>query len=299
MRFTPILITGEMRSGTTFLSNLLNSQQYMIVYSDFLISLFSVGKARELRDVQATLSDLEKNLLVSNLNSEGMNIGINFDHLRSGKSWIDILYLALTTLSNESQEAVQFVGIKKTNEAYYLKQLVENAFKVIFVARDPRDVMLSMKNRFVEHSVFKSAERLKDNLTIAQSLEYHPNFLIVKYHDLILKKNIVKKSIENFLNTSLDFEFEELTMKKDLKYRDNSSFGDVNKLFDPNAVDRWRNQKNDDNVIFANGYFHEELKWLNLMQDHGLIGSRYYELIREYKKYVLRNRIKTIAKKWL
>lgn len=292
------MITGEMRSGTTFLANLLNSQEQLLVYSDMLISLFSIGKSKEIIEVTAPLIELQKNLLVSNLNSEGFNLGLNFDHLRSCETWIEMLNKAYDTLlSSQENHKIEFVGVKKTNEPYYLKALLDNGVKILYVARDPRDVIYSNKNRFSEYSMFSAANRLKENLHKARSLEKHPNLLIVRYHELILDKYAVKSQIESFLSTSLDFDLTELTMRKDVKYKENSSFGDVKKLFDPSGVNRWKSKKDLDDVIFANVFFKDELNWLYLESDQDLVGKKSSELLKQYKRHQLKNNLKSYVKK--
>lgn len=288
-----------MRSGTTFLANLLNTQPNMIVYSDILLSLFMVGKAKGISDLQAPLTETNKNLLISNLNPEGYSMNLDFDDLRDSSSWMDLFKRSMDRLSEaeERSEPLTHVGIKKTNEPVYLKDILDGCVKVVYVVRDPRDVMLSNKNRHMDHDIFSFADRLKENLKVARNLESHPNLMVLRYHELILEKETAQKALEAFLDTKLDFGVEELTMRKDIKYRDNSSFGDVKKLFDPKAVGRWESKKDEDEVIFSNSFFQEELKWMNLAVAPQLDRVRTSQLLKAYQKRARKNKLKAFAKK--
>jgi hypothetical protein len=298
-KYQYILITGEMRSGTTFLANLLNTQANMMVYSDILLSLFMVGKARGITDLHAPLSETDKNLLISNLNPEGFAMDLTFDDLRNAESWMDLFKRSMDRLTEAEggQADLTHVGIKKTNEQVYLNGILDGGIKVIYVVRDPRDVMLSNKNRHVDHDIYSFADRLKENLKVARDLESHPNLMVLRYHELILEKETAQKALEAFLNTKLDFGVEELTMRKDIKYRDNSSFGDVKKLFDPKAVGRWENKKDEEEVIFSNSFFKEELQWMNLKIDESMDRVKTARLMKGYQKRARKNKLKAFAKK--
>lgn len=294
-----IFVTGEMRSGTTFIANLLNSQKNILLYSDSLLDLFKIGKKLGITDINKCLSTTEVNLLVSYLNAEGFSsLGVDFNSLRQYNTWLKIFSNAIELLVN-GQEQIKLAGIKKTNERDFLEPLLKEGVKVINVVRDPRDVMLSNKNRHVEHQIFFFAERLKKNLNLCRELdEKYENHTIVFYNNLILNKESEKKRLSDFLDIELNFELDILKYRDNLKYSNNSSFGDVSKLFDKNAVGRWKSELKNEEVVFANWFFQNEISWMNLDIAINIDLSIQSKLIKSYRYYSRMNQIVNFLKKF-
>ncbi len=239
-----VFITGKMRSGTTFLCNLLNSQHHVVVYSDFLRSIFNNGKDLDIRDMNKPLGPKEKNILVSSLEAECFNFDIELN-INAGKfNTVNELFVqCLHELSKlDESENVNLVGIKKTEELYYLEQLLINNHKVIYIYRDPRDVLLSSENRFAKFEIRRYIRDMTESLNLAIELSnQYSNFYFLKYEDLILQKDEICKELTEFLGTNITPDLEQLIIRDGKKYTNNSSFGDVSKLFDSSAVYRWKN----------------------------------------------------------
>ena len=254
-----LLITGEMRSGTTFLANFLNSQKSSNVYADMLVTLFMEAHSLQILDINKNLSEREKNVLLSNLIQEGKNHDLDFSGIDRNESfsWYGLFEKALDIIK-ESNE-IRLVGVKRTREELYLKQLLDNGVKVIYCIRDPRDVISSAKNRFGSFNLFNSVSNWEKSYSNAQTLLKHSNFYLLKYEDLILNTEEVVKSLESFLQIGITLDLEELVWGKSRKYQDNSSFGDVNKLFDSNAVNRWKKNPDHPVTLFLGKYLGNQL----------------------------------------
>ncbi len=252
-----VLVTGQMRSGTTFLCNFLNSQPNAVVYADFLRTPFEIGMKLGIKDTKAPLGERAKNILFSNLAAEGSILGFDFSEYLTREtvnSWDDFFMKSLEALAPlDGTPNAQLVGLKKTEETQYLKALLEANCKIIYMIRDPRDVLISSKNRFAHYKPFPFLKRWQENLMYAEQFETHPNFMLLKYEDLMLDKDTTLENISAFLNISIQtLENQKLKSKShDGIYNDNSSFGDIKKLFDPKGVARWKSKMGSEEVILA------------------------------------------------
>jgi hypothetical protein len=258
-----LLITGEMRSGTTFLANFLNSQEQMVVYADMLVSLFMEAHALNIKNIKKDLSEREKNVLFSNLIQEGKLHHLDFSCIDREKklSWLDLFKQALTVIKGD--ESAKIVGVKRTREEEYLSQMLKSGTKVIYSVRDPRDVMISAKNRFARFNLFHVAENWQKSVQVALELRSHSSFLILRYEDLILEKEETAARLAQFLELPIKTDIDNLKFGKDKSYRDNSSFGDINKLFDPSATYRWKNRRNHPEIDFVERLLEVEMQELS------------------------------------
>lgn len=133
--------------------NLLNSQKVGAVYSDFLILLFSNGQKLQISDIDEPLAERRINVLRANLIAEFRNFGFDIAMPKEKiKSWKNLLDLALEELIQLEKANLTYLGVKITKETYFLSELMDKYFKVIYIYRDPRDVLLSAKNRFVGYN---------------------------------------------------------------------------------------------------------------------------------------------------
>lgn len=256
----PILITGEMRSGTTFLANFLNSQKEAVVFADMLVSLFREAHSLGITDIHRSLSQREKNVLISNIEAEGRTHKLNFSTIPRDEdlSWHSIFLAALKIIMGDKQPGI--VGIKRTREEKYLRALIESGVKVIYCIRDPRDVLLSAKNRFAEYNLFNAVDNWIKSIINAIELRDSKNFMLLRYEDFILHKKTSVKRLEEFLNISVSLDLNELKYGEDLNYINNSSFGDITKLFDKSAVYRWKDNLSNPEIPFCNTVLFPYLK---------------------------------------
>lgn len=261
-----VLITGEMRSGTTFLANFINSQEECVVYADFLRSIFANAEALNIENLDQPLTDRERNVLLSSLIAEYKSFGLPID--RPDNNTIPTVAAlfdwGLNTLTKiEKMDNPKVVGVKQTRQRKYFKQLLDNGFKIIYIYRDPRDVFISAKNRFSWYKLFSFSDSWKESVDNALNLNSHKNCCVIKYEDLIHKNPETISQLEDFLGIKINLELKQLSIRNGIAYNDNSSFGDVKKLFDTSALYRWKSKKQTDEVLFANMFLSNYLKRLN------------------------------------
>lgn len=296
-----LLITGEMRSGTTFLANFLNSQSKAVVYADMLVSLFMEAHQLGIRDIHKPLSEREKNVLLSNLIQEGKLHHLGFATIDRDRelNWWLLFQESLNVI--RGGEDAQIVGVKRTREESYLPQLINAGAKVIYCVRDPRDVVISAKNRFARFDLFKSAENWQQSVQLALQLRDSKHFFLMRYEDLILEKDKTAQQLSDFLELPVITNLTELKFGHNKHYRDNSSFGDVKKLFDPSATYRWKSNPANPEMQFVERFLKSE------MQDMGYkpsgVSTDDHTLWKKYKKQKLKekivNPIKRAYQRWI
>jgi len=290
-----LLITGQMRSGTTFLANFLNSQNNITVYSDFLRSLYLGGEKMKINDINAKLPDREKNVFISNLKAEAMSFNITgFNSLKNNTGSFNTAIGSQSLLQNMTgRDNVNslIVGIKKTEEHFYLQQLLNNNYKIIYIIRDPRDIFISMNNRFPEFSLFDSIDRWRKNISTIMGYDGQENFLLVKFESLISQKEKTSLLLSKFLNIKVNPNLKSLTIRKGIDYQDNSSFQDITKLFDSAALYRWKKSLKSPEVVLPSIILKE---YLDLFEYDSFTPNKanYKKVLSEYKKYRIKRKIK-------
>ena len=290
-----LLITGQMRSGTTFLANFLNSQNNITVYSDFLRSLYLGGEKMKINDINAKLPDREKNVFISNLKAEAMSFNITgFNSLKKEdfSTWNELMTICLGFINQfDNLNNSLIVGIKKTEEHFYLQQLLNNNYKIIYIIRDPRDIFISMNNRFPEFSLFDSIDRWKKNISTIMGYDGQENFLLVKFESLISQKEKTSLLLSKFLNIKVNPNLKSLTIRKGIDYQDNSSFQDITKLFDSAALYRWKKSLKSPEVVLPSIILKE---YLDLFEYDSFTPNKanYKKVLSEYKKYRIKRKIK-------
>lgn len=262
-----IIVTGERRSGTTFMANFLNSQDKVVCYSDYIKTPVLVAERLKITDFNRTLTDREKNILFSQFRAESdrFNLPIykNMD-IESCRSVMDFMDEAFSSLAQFTNKDPQACGVKITSYPHHLVKLLEGEYKIIYMVRDPRDVLLSDRNRFFDSSAIKVIHEWKSGFDYTQRFKNNPNFFLVSYEDFIRKDPQLIDRLERFLGVNFNFDIKVLKMRNDLEYNDNSSFTDVKELFDTSAINRWKNHKNEEEVLLVNSILKREMKQLNL-----------------------------------
>ncbi len=259
-----IIISGQRRSGTTFLSNLLNSQSNCSIYYDTFRSLFTDAKKLRIKDINETLFSFQKNILVSGIEAEALSLGLDIKADRQFlNSWYDIFSYSLMSIGKSDDK---MIGLKITSEYFYSIQLLEHGIKFIYLVRDPRDVLLSSKNRFSNYNIQSFIRYWKTGYKKIMNLQNHKNVLMLRYEDLISQNQETINSLNSFLGLNLNTNLQELKARKDSKYIDNSSFGDVKKIFDPAPIYRWKKNLNIPEVKLASLICRKEIAHLNYEQ---------------------------------
>ncbi len=288
--FLPVMVTGERRSGTTLVANFLNSQDGFSVHSDLLRSLFAEAQRLEITDAGKPLSERERNILLSNLEAEGLETGMPFfSEIPREKChrWIDIYMEALGTLRADND----VVGSKVTGSYDLLPELLQWGVRIVFCIRDPRDVCLSAMNRFSGYDLFDFVTAWKRSVEVARRLQGHENFHLVRFEDLVSEDREAELArLSTFLGRSIDMAAEP-THRSSGGFKANSSFGDVLKPFDPAARDRWKRvDQNLPEVVFPTRYLAAELEEFGYERPT-TTNHNYGRLTAAYRQYLLTRRL--------
>ncbi len=281
-----LIVTGEMRSGTTFLANFLNSQESALVYADFLRQIFINGKQLNITSITKILTERELNIISSNLIAEFRMFGFDIQIPRDKEYTLnDLFNKGISRIQEiDSKKSCSLIGIKSTKEYFYLNELLNNDTKFIYIYRDPRDVLLSAKNRFSNYSLFEYADEWTKGIDLAMNYKNHKNFFLLKYEDLIKRDSNVIKSMEDFLGIDLNMNISKLRLRNGNDYIDNSSFGDVSKVFDTEALERWKNYSTSDEVIYTSLYLNDYIKLLNYEENAKVYTHNEKKIIKKSRK---------------
>ena len=280
-----LLVSGKMRSGTTFLANFLNSQENLVVYSDFLRSIFTNIKQLSISDFTEKLSEKQKNIFISGLEAEAALMRIPISVKRDSFSTISELFNeTMSELERCSPKTIAtVVGVKKTEELENISQLLKSDFKVIYIYRDPRDVVLSSLNRFAKFNIYSFVNDWQKSTIAVNRLSNDPNLFLLKYEDLILNKDEVIEQLSDFFGIPITSELDNLVSRDDNNYVHNSSFGDVTKLFDKSAVYRWKTTPYKE-LSFLNSVLKKELSLLGYeTSDLRSLSSNFSYFLKYYR----------------
>ncbi len=292
-----IIVSGPMRSGTTFMANFLNSQDDIVCYADFFGPVVVDFEKMEIKSMNTPLTDTQKNVFLSSLRAVMMSLGFDFakdisgDDFNTTKELLDVLF---ESLRNFDSYQANTVGVKITEHHDTLSPLTKEGYKMIYLIRDPRDIMWSSKNRF---SSFNLNLRLLDLSNIFEFLDTqkdNQNILVVRYEDLMNQDKETIKQVEDFLGTNLNFDINLLKYRNNVTYNDNSSFGDVKKLFDTKGINRWKENKKEPAVVATNTILKDAIRNFGY-EDLDVTDGRY---IRSFKRFKLKNTLKNQFKKW-
>jgi hypothetical protein len=202
-------------------------------------------------DLDQPLDERQKNVLFSEALQAAKNRNEELPGLdrKQVNTWWELFKEFLNALNNQKEALI--LGSKRTNEVQYLKPLLDKGVKIIYCYRDPRDVLISAKNRFSDYKLFKRIQNWKSNLDVAFFFKEHDNFYMLGYENLMLYKETAAKELTDFLNLPITTDIKSLQFGNNAVYQDNSSFGDVQNLFDSNAVNRWKAYQESSEVYYA------------------------------------------------
>ena len=218
-----IWIASYPKSGNTwirlFLNSLIYSDNSSIDINDIKIRLFPIRKDFEsLSENINDVNELIRNCLYS-------QIRLNLD--KSVKIF-------------KSHNALwQSQNYKFTNE--------ENTLATVYIVRDPRNIITSIKNHYSKDDYLEalkfitdekkviSSNQSQDAITLISSWKtnyiswkaVNKNYLLIKYEDLLLNLEMEVIKIINYLKKFNQFEFDENKIKKAIS---SSSFDDFKKM---------------------------------------------------------------------
>lgn len=257
-----ILITGQLRTGTTLIANFLNSQEGCVIYRDFLGSIFEGLNILQIKSFNSVLDEKEKNIILANLKPEFWSCGLTQINDLTPANFHTLGELYNIALNSLQTEGCHVVGHKVTRQEKILTNLLrETDISVIYTLRDLRDVILSSKNRFYDFDLYQVGSRWKDSVNMAHELanSYPDRFYMLCFENFVNETVKQCTRLSDFLGVDIRSDIK--TFKdRDMDWRDNSAFHDLEIGVSSKASYRWKNYMSDEDVIFANYIFGETLK---------------------------------------
>ncbi|GAB5380728.1 MAG: hypothetical protein Alis3KO_21150 [Aliiglaciecola sp.] len=263
--FKPLLISGQMRSGTSLLANFLDAQTEITVHRDRATVLFRNQHGVEhpldflvelsLTDKQAIRQSISKNLdiiFAAKERDEGRllaeikeNYRLDFN-VRETKNYRDIIFDSFAAMANKKD---RYVGTKVTLCEHNINAFIDQVDgKVISIVRNPMSVIQSLICRgFMEGKLASSASKYIHSWKRGANrlLECNKdNLFIVRFEDFISDKSAVSKALAQFLEVNINPNINTL---KDysLPWFGNSSF-DKNLIAVDNSVESRKIELPDD-----------------------------------------------------
>jgi hypothetical protein len=242
-----LLISGEMRSGTTLIANFLNQQNGITIYRDFL-HLEGLMKAIEVNSLNDQLTQIQKTKLLYKFNfmdNAKLHFTLNINDA-SFSSLNDFYDLVLHMISKEGDI---YVGHKTTKTYDIINQLLkcQPNLKIIYMIRDPRDVIQSALKIIPDQNIYDHLDNWKEASIKLNKLILHSNhkqrILLIHFEELIKNPQKIVDVLNRFLGIDGLIIPENLTDYQN-PWISNSSIGDIDKIFDTNAVNRWRRSHN-------------------------------------------------------
>jgi hypothetical protein len=242
-----LLISGEMRSGTTLLANFLNQQKGITIYRDFL-HIEGLMKSIDVNSLADQLTRLQKTKLLYKFNfmdNAKLHFTLNIDDA-AFTSLNDFYDLVLQMISKEGDI---YVGHKTTRTYDVASQLLkyQPSLKIIYMIRDPRDVVQSALKIIPQQTIYDHIDNWKDASIKLNRLMLYPNskerILIIHFEELVKNPKKIMGVLNKFLGVDGLIIPKNLTDYKN-PWVSNSSIGDIDKIFDKNAVNRWRKVNN-------------------------------------------------------
>ncbi len=247
-----ILVTGQMRSGTTLMANVLNAQPGISVLSDFLHIERLQTECGKI-PLTSPLSNEQKKLVVKRFigqpGSDGVQAiidatgtSLSFDtRIDRFESLLDFYHYIMNQVESAG---VETPGHKTTCAEPVIEELlaVEPGVKCIYMLRDPRDVLLSnskMMKQPAEVVIENWKAGRREILRLMANLKFRNRVLLIRYEDLVRAPLDTLASVATFLERPA-FEIPDDVRWYGTKFVSNSSFNDIKQLFDPSGLERWK-----------------------------------------------------------
>lgn len=258
-----IFVVGSSRSGTTMMGRILSNHSDIFTFKElhFFGTIWSNNSNQDLNrqeqiDLLSRLLCIQENGLFNQQNISVFNEeAISLLAHKNICNPLSIYELFLSAMSNENKSTISCEQTPKN--MYYLNEIL--AFfpqaKVINMARDQRDVLLSQKNKWKRR--FLGASKIPLSEAIRSYINYHPiltskvwnsslehtakyfdneRVKIVKFEDLLVKSESVVKDICNFLAIEFHPQMLNVSVVGSSTEQDNKdSF-----LLDSSKIEKWK-----------------------------------------------------------
>ena len=223
------IITGLKRSGTTFLSSLLNTNENITCVEYKLMDLKAIDNSLKLNRYNSITS-------------------ANFSHYQIKPPLVNkIGFKKKDLIDNFLREINDFykteiIGFKQTLLSYkQIEEGISYGFKIIIINRNLENIFNSYMNRF-NVSKFQVAVEIKDYLKDINFYKFNKKFkkkiLILNFDELYNDKEKLEKKISDFLEVKIKYHDKVFySFNKNIKYNEkNTSFFVKNEISDSDKI---------------------------------------------------------------
>jgi hypothetical protein len=266
----PILITGVYRSGTTYLSRLLDSHPGLNITYDsvnyFRYNLKKNTNPKNYKEIVTEITTRLENRYEKSLNSDLIikNLG-KFRNITHKDIYSEIM---MKYFNNDGKRWGEKTLLEWSNIPTFLSMFEKS--QAIHILRDPRDVLASYKNMTIEtgdkylDSIFANLNSFNKAIEYINTL---PNnrYKIVIYEDLIDNPEKIAKELCDFLNLEYTKEMLNSDNYKDLSgdkltISTHSSYGSND---NKKPVNRWKEKLENDEVKLLEAIMENQMKYFN------------------------------------
>lgn len=266
----PIFITGTYRTGSVFISRVLNNHPKLdITYDSINYFRFVLKKNISCQDYESIVNEVSSRMTLR------YNININVDkilnNIASSKKILSHKLIYESIYNDFFEYSSNRWGEKSlmewTNIVTFLSMYPEG--RVIHMIRDPRDVMASYKFMTTEtgkkyrDSIFCCMSSM--NRAIQYKRDLSPtNYKVVLFEDLMMDRETVVRDICFFLNEDFYDEMLDLSnlidkVHGELSSKTHTSFPEIS----DNFIDRWKNKLSDDEVLLIDSLLKEQMNYFS------------------------------------
>lgn len=212
MKPTLLMVTGQRRSGTTLLANLLDAQPQVTVLRDFL-GVARLHRAAGSPPLGAALTLTQQEGVRQGFNRHNRALALPPDRtaeldgladLEVGSAW-SLVDFHRRVLAGAAASDDLVVGHKTTMaEQIVLPLLIaEPELRVVGIVRDPRDVLRSAARRFPDEAPFDILSRWRVGARALELAQTHEptaeRVLVVRYEDLVGDPDSTLSRLGDFL----------------------------------------------------------------------------------------------------
>lgn len=259
---TKIVLTGSMRSGTTFLTNYLDSNEKCRFMRDSFLALFRTSSQLGVKTFIEVLPIRLRNIILADLKSEMIRFGISELNSLNSEQFKTLEELFDLAMKSFIADTTMVFGVKVTEAENWLDALLkETNIKVIYMIRDLRDILLSSANIFTNYNRARFSRKWFRCVTRALKSN-DSKMIIVKFEDLMLTPNKELERLSAFLGIKFDVSFNSLKDVTGTIWIDNSAFHDVKRIFDPISTYRWKKNLNSKEVEYGSSLYKKLMKEL-------------------------------------
>lgn len=243
---TRLLVTGERRSGTTLLANLLNAADQITVYRDFM-HIARLPRVIGAASLVAPLTGSQKQALIRHLQREAVTLRAEGMADVTPTAFDTLIDFYTGVLDQITRPGDLVVGHKTTAAHGAIGPLLQHVprLKVVYLLRDPRDVTLSAVKRFPHQSWSVHVGNWRDSYGTVHRLltggDTRALIHVVRFDHLLMNRAATLSALARFLGIDEIREPQAMT-DYGREWQDNSSFGDLRGGLDTAPVDRWRQQ---------------------------------------------------------